>query len=331
MTNATNGRPTRATDTTGARQAVEPIVELEDVSKQFGDKEAVGGVSLAVGPRQIFGLIGPSGCGKTTTIRLLLGVLAPTTGTVRVLRSDPRHFTTNQRQAIGYTPQGFFLYPSLTVMENINFVAGLFGLSFFRRRRPIREVLELLEIWDARKRLARDLSGGMKRRLELACALVHRPSLVFIDEPTAGLDPVLRGKIWDHLRTLRERDTTVFVTTQYIDEIENCDNVAILNEGRLVAVGSPEGLRRKAMGGEAVEVEADQVSPQSVARLRDLDVVKEVRWTGRGDLWVLVDDAATATPAITQTLQMQGETVLAVRPYVPTFEEVFKRVVGAAL
>lgn len=309
--------------------AATPIVELKQASKSFGDTTAVDQLTMAIAAGQIFGLIGPSGCGKTTTIRMLLGVLAPTAGSVEVMGQDPVHFSTSQRERIGYTPQGFFLYPTLTVYENVRFVASLFGMSWRARRRRVREVLEFLELWDARNRLGQHLSGGMKRRLELACALVHQPSLLFVDEPTAGLDPVLRNKIWTYLRTLRDQSTTVLVTTQYIDETEHCDNVAILNLGRLIAIGSPAALRRKAMGGEALEVVAEPMTPASIKILRSLPEVRGVGWTENGALRVVVDDAASATPLITETLTQGGQTVEAVRPVVPSFDEVFRRIVGA--
>ncbi|MFI5268268.1 MAG: ABC transporter ATP-binding protein [Chloroflexota bacterium] len=308
--------------------AASPIVELKQASKAFGETLAVDRLSMAIAPGQVFGLIGPSGCGKTTTIRLLLGVLQPTSGTVCVMGSDPPHFSTELREQIGYTPQGFFLYPTLTVYENVRFVASLFGMGWRRRRTRIRQVLEFMELWDARRRLARQLSGGMQRRLELACALVHEPRLIFVDEPTAGLDPVLRTKIWDMLRTLRDQGVTIFVTTQYIDEIEHCDNVAILDHGRLLAIGTPEALRRKAIGGEVVEVQAADVSREAMTALRQLPEVKSIRWTDAG-LRVVVEDAAVATPAITETLQERGQVVEAVRPVVASFDDVFKRIVGS--
>ncbi|HEX6513637.1 MAG TPA: ABC transporter ATP-binding protein, partial [Chloroflexota bacterium] len=157
--------------------AAEAVVEMTEATKSFGHVLAVDHLSLALAPGQLFGLIGPSGCGKTTTIRLLLGVLTPNGGKVRVFGTPPPHFTTHQREQIGYAPQIFFLYPTLTVLENMRFVAGLFGMGWLRRRQRTREVLQFLELWDARRRLAGQLSGGMRRRLELACALVHDPSL----------------------------------------------------------------------------------------------------------------------------------------------------------
>jgi ABC-2 type transport system ATP-binding protein len=309
--------------------AAASVVTLVDVSKKFGRAEAVAHLSLNVEQGQIFGLIGPSGSGKTTTIRLLVGVLKPDGGEIRVMGSDPRHFSTRQREQIGYSPQGFFLYPTLTVRENMRFVAGLFGVGWRKRRRRAREVLQVLELWDARDRLTRNLSGGMQRRLELACALVHDPTLLFVDEPTAGLDPLLREKIWAFLRSLRSQGTTVFVTTQLIEEIRHCDNVAIMNRGKLAALGSPDALRRQAMRGEVVEVAVENLTPDGLRQLRGLDGVNAVRWTDDGDLRVMVDDAAHASPLVTQMLATVGGKVTAVREYVPSFDEVFKRLVEA--
>jgi len=307
----------------------EPVADLAEVTKSFVGSDAVRDLSLSVRGGQIFGLIGPSGCGKTTTIRLLVGVLAPTKGQIRVMGSDPRRFTTSQRERIGYAPQGFFLYPTLTVKENLRFVASLFGIGWFARRRRVKRVLTFLELWDARKRLTRHLSGGMQRRLELACALVHDPTILFVDEPTTGLDPVLREKIWEYLRALRSEGRTVFVTTQLIDEIEHCDTVAIMNRGRLVATGSPAALRQQAMGGEVVEVEADGVTQDDLSRLRELPGIQRVQWTNDGALRVIADNAATATPAITAVLQRGGDRVAAVREFVPSFDEVFKQIVSS--
>lgn len=308
--------------------STEPIVQLTNATKAFGDTVAVDALNVAVAPGQIFGLIGPSGCGKTTTIRMLLGVLKPTDGEAMVMGTDPTKFNTRQHEQIGYAPQGFVLYPTLTTYENVRFVASLFGMRLWRRRSRIREVLSYLELWDVRNRLARDLSGGMKRRLDLACALVHEPLLLFVDEPTTGLDPVLRTKIWDLLRELRDRGLTVFVSTQHIDEIARCDNVGVMDRGRLVGLGTPESLRRSAVGGEILEVEADHVSREAVAAVRSLPAVKRVRYSENGALQLVVEDAAVATPAVTETLHDRGEVVEAVRPVVPSFDDVFRHLVG---
>jgi ABC-2 type transport system ATP-binding protein len=308
--------------------AAPPVAVLEDVTKSFGRTTVIDHLSLSVTPGQIYGMIGPSGCGKTTTVRLLLGILAPDEGQINVLGVEPSHFTSRHREQIGYTPQGFYLYPTLSVKENANFVAGLYGVGFFKRRRRVREVLRFLELWDARKRLARDISGGMQRRLELACALIHEPRLLLVDEPTAGLDPVLREKIWDHLRTLCDRGATVVVTTQYIDEAVYCDTVAVLNKGRLAAFGTPDELRERAMGGEALEINAP-ITREEMRVLWALPEVHSVEQTGPDRVRVLVEDAATAMPAVARALQERGIDVEALHPHVPTFDEVFMKIVEA--
>jgi len=172
------------------------IVSVRNVRRAFGDVVAVDDVSLEVPRGTILGVIGPSGSGKTTLVRMLTGTLRPTAGELRVLGQEPSRFTRYAREHIGYMPQHFSLSEELTASENVGFVASLFGLLWPRRRRRVREVLELVDLWDARGRRARFLSGGMQRRLELACALVHDPTLLFVDEPTAGLDPMLRQAIW---------------------------------------------------------------------------------------------------------------------------------------
>jgi ABC-2 type transport system ATP-binding protein len=190
-------------------------------------------------------------------------------------------------------------------------------------------VLQFLELWEARKRLARDISGGMQRRLALACALMHDPRLLFVDEPTAGLDPVLREKIWEHLRHLRDEGRTIVVTTQYIDEATYCDTVAVMNKGRIAAIGTPDDLRRQAIGGDLLEVESEQpLNREDVVALWQLDGVQSVdRQTDRC-LKLMVEDVTTATPAVTRVLTERGHDVTAARPYVPSFEEVFLAIVG---
>lgn len=304
-------------------------VELESVTKAFGEARVLEDISLRIEPGQVCGLIGPSGCGKTTLVRLLVGLANPTAGTVRVEGVQPAKFTTRDREQIGYTPQGFILYPTLTVMENAKFVAQLYGVGWRQRRRRIREVLTFLEIWDARKRMASDISGGMQRRLSLACALIHQPRILFVDEPTAGLDPVLRNKIWSYLQQYRDRGNSVIVTTQYIDEAIYCDSVAVLNRGGVVAYGTPESLRQQALGGEALDVEGNQFERGDIVALYELPSVRSVQWTDRGELRLSVDDIGAATVAITETLHNRGTEVTAVRPYLPTFDEVYMKLVGS--
>ena len=304
------------------------VVRMSGVSKSFGTVDVLKGVSLNACAGEVLGLIGPSGCGKTTVVKLLVGLLSPDDGIVEVVDSAPTAFTSRDRRQIGYTPQGFILYPSLTVQQNARFVAGLYGMGWRHRRRRVREVLKFLELWEARNRLARDISGGMQRRLSLACALLHSPRILFVDEPTAGLDPVLRAKVWQHIQDLRDGGCTVFVTTQHMDEATYCDRIAVMREGSVLAIGTPDDLRKRAMQGDMIEVEAAHLSRADVVALWDLACVKRVDWRSTRHIWLAVDDSGTAVPDITEALHSRGVEVEAVRPCVPTFDEVFMNLVS---
>jgi ABC-2 type transport system ATP-binding protein len=312
----------------------EAVVIARDVTKQYGGLNAVEELSLDVPPQSIFGFIGPSGSGKTTTIRLLTGVARPTAGEVFVLGQPPSTFTPAERARVGYLPQLSVLFPTMSLRENLQFVASLYGMPL-RRAAKLREVLELVELWDHRSKRLRDASGGMQRRLALAAALVHDPDLVFLDEPTAGIDPVLRKKLWERFRELREEGRTLFVTTQYVGEAEYCDFVAVVAEGRILAADTPEGLRRRAFGGALLEVRTGQpLSEPVLAELRDLPEVSQAPQASSDGLAVrlVVDDAARAIPRVTELLDRHGIVADAVQEERPPFDDVFVRLVedGAA-
>jgi len=296
-------------------------VEATGLTRRFADVVAVAGIDLQVSQGTLLGIVGPSGSGKTTTIRMFIGTLAPTSGEVRVLDERPARFRRRTRELIGYMPQRSILYPDLTVAENVDFAASMFGLLLFRRRRRKRQVLELLDLWPVRGRRAGQLSGGMLRRLSLACALVHEPALLVLDEPTAGIDPILRRTVWDELHRLRDRGVTVLATTQYVTEAEECDEVALIAGGRVVAFGSPDELRRRAMGGDRLELTTAQAF--DAVRLVNVAAVRNVQQTGLRDFRVSVDDAGSATPEIVDAIVASGAEVSSVREYRPSFEEVF--------
>ena len=302
-----------------------PIV-MTEVTRRFGGFTAVDGISMDVPHGTILGLIGPSGSGKTTVIRMLNGTLEPTSGEVRVLGADPRQFKRRTRERIGYVPQRFELYEELTTQENVSFAASLFGVLWPWRPRRVRETLEALELWDVRDRRAKSLSGGMQRRLMLAAALAHLPSLLFIDEPTAGIDPILRQKIWHEFRRLRDEGRTLLVTTQYVGEAENCDLVALIAEGRLIAMDEPEQLRHKALGGDVIEI----LTTRAVdgAFLSDTPGVKEVRQNGPRRLLVITQQAGTTAPRLMDAIRAQGAEVVSSSEYHPTFDEVFTELVA---
>ena len=304
-----------------------PVVDLRNVSRRFNGLTAVDDLSLSVPAGAMVGMIGPSGSGKTTTVRMATGTLNPTFGEISVLGESPSHFSRRAREQIAYMPQLFSLYDDLTAGENVNFVAGLFGFAWWRRGTLIRRALETVDLWEARNRLARDLSGGMQRRLELACALVHDPMVLFLDEPTAGIDPVLRQSIWASLRRLRDAGRTLLITTQYVSDAEYCDQVVLLARGRLVAIDEPEALRRRAYGGDVLQVHTERpVDPQMLAEVPHLT---SVRQDAPQRLTVVTDDAGSASPAIVEALRRQDVAVASVEEYQPTYDDAFALLIGA--
>ena len=317
---ASERRPGASTDGSAA------VVSVVGVSRKFGDRVVVRDMDLDVAAGTILGIVGPSGSGKTTTIRMVTGALAPTTGNIRVLGQRPTRFTRSMRERIGYMPQLFTLYPDLTARENVDFVASLLGLLWPRRRRRTKEVLTLLQLWDARNRRASNMSGGMQRRLELACALVHQPDLLILDEPTAGIDPLLRVTIWEELHRLRDAGRTLMVTTQYVSEAEECDQVALIAGGRLIAYAPPEELRRQATGGDIIEIETAKVVDAS--SFESLPGVLHVRQLEPRRIRVTVEDAATGLPGVVEAVGATGAEVASAQEQRISFDEVFAELVA---
>jgi ABC-2 type transport system ATP-binding protein len=306
----------------------ETVVSMRNVSRAFDSRTVVREMNLTVSAGTILGVIGPSGAGKTTTIRMLTGALPPTSGEIEVLGQRPTSFSRRTRERIGYMPQLFALYPDLTAGENVDFVASLFGLLLWRRRRRVQEVLKLVQLWDARGTRAGRLSGGMQRRLELACALVHGPTLLILDEPTAGIDPILRVTVWEELHRLRDAGRTLLVTTQYVHEAEECDQVALIAHGRLIALAPPDELRRSATGGDVIEVETTDLFDGS--NLEAVPGVLAIRQLDGHRLRVTVDHAATKLPAVVDAIGVAGGNVASAREVRLTFDEVFAELVARA-
>lgn len=307
-------------------EATGPVIKAEHVDYLFTPELGVHDLTFQVPAGVIFGLVGPSGCGKTTTVRLLNGMYRPTTGKLAVLGEEPSRFSHATRENIGYLAQHLTLYPMLTAYENLNFVASLYGMGIFSRRKRLKSLLRFVELYDARNRLASKLSGGMQRRLQLACALGHDPQLIFADEPTAGTDPVLRGKFWEHFRSLRDEGHTLFVTTQYIGEIEHCDVVGIMRAGRLLMVDTPEGLRKRAFGGDVIRLAIDPTRAQKAVQLLNAeDIVSDARrsFGQPGLIYVSTNDAATAMPLLLGILQDHEIDVQQADRYIPPFDDVF--------
>ncbi len=307
------------------------VIIATELTKIFNDETAVKDVSFRVEQGQIFGFIGPSGSGKTTAVRLLTGLYLPTSGHASVLGANPSNFTQSTREKIGYMPQLFVLYPDLTVWENMNFAASIYGMSLFRRNKRLNELLDFVELRDHKGKLAKNISGGMQRRLSLAATMVHNPHLLFLDEPTAGIDPVLRRKFWDQFKELQAQGRTIFVTTQYVGEAAYCDLVGVMANGRLLMVETPEGLRRHAYGGEVVDLtlKVPLSYEQHFLPLRRLSFVEkgQVDRTGEHSLRLIVDEASTAMPAIIEWARTNQVEIESIEEFLPPFDDVFVEIV----
>lgn len=303
----------------------EVVIHTHDLTKQFNGTTAVDHVTMDIPQGSIFGFIGPSGCGKTTTLRLLLGIYEPTEGEALILGKSPQEFDRRQRERIGYMPQLFVLYPDLTVWENLNFAASLYGYPF-RRHTRLKELLDLVELTGHEGKLARHISGGMQQRLSLAAALVHDPELIFLDEPTAGIDPVLRRKFWDHFQKLKEDGHTLFITTQYVSEAAYCDYVGVMADGRLLMIETPTELRRRALGGDVIQINTTRLlSRLELEEVRTKPFVKERKVTLLPDLTlqVVVDDAGSAMPNLLAWLSEKQIEIERASEYNPPFDDVF--------
>jgi ABC-2 type transport system ATP-binding protein len=237
-----------------APPSAEPVIVTDRLSRRFGDLVAVRDVSLEVRTGEIFGVLGPNGAGKSTTIRMLCGILDPTSGSGRVVGFDIQRDAERIKERIGYMTQRFSLYEDLSVEENLSFYAGIYGVSWGRRRARVNAVLESSGLVDRRKQLAGTLSGGWKQRVALASATIHEPPLLFLDEPTAGVDPVSRRDFWEQIHRIAHAGTTVLLTTHYMDEAERCHRLAFIFRGTLLDVGTPAEVvdRRKLAGVEIV-------------------------------------------------------------------------------
>ncbi len=293
------------------------VVHTRELTKRFGDFTAVDRVSFEIFPGEVIGLLGPNGSGKTTTIRMLLGLLLPTSGEADVLGFDVYKQAEEIRKRVGYVSQRFALYFDLTVMENLQFYAGVYGVS---DRRRLDEVLELVGLAEFRNMLVSRLSTGWRQRLALASAIVHRPKLFFLDEPTSGVDPTARRAFWDLIYRLVEQGTTALVTTHYMDEAEYCSRVGVMSAGRLLALDSPGALKRDALPGRAWDVYA-QPMLSALASLEGCACVLRAGLAG--------DHLRAITPLETDETTLRGQLtreeirVDLIEPAEPTLEDVF--------
>jgi drug efflux transport system ATP-binding protein len=302
-----------------------PVV-VQDLSRHFGDFTAVDSVTFAVEPGEIFGFLGPNGAGKTTTIKILTGLLAPSAGEGRVAGFDIRTQRAQIKRNIGYMSQRFSLYTDLTVNENIDLFGGLYGVMGDRLEERREWILRLSELEDAGKRVTADLPLGWKQRLALGCAMVHEPPILFLDEPTSGVDPVARRRFWDLIDELSQAGATIFVSTHYMEEAEYCHRLALLNRGRLIALDRPRALRTRVVE-PILEVKTDD-APHAVEALLGVPGILDAAMFGR-KLHVTVADLDEGMARVRQTLTSAGRHIERIVSIEPSLEDVFVSLVRA--
>ncbi len=307
---------------------METMIAADAVSMTYDGRTGVHDLDFEVPAGSLIALVGPSGAGKSTIVRLLTGLLDRESGMLEVLGRDPGEFDAETRAQLGYLPQSSVLYPTLSIRENLDFVASTYGLRGSARAKAADRILEFVELADVADRRLADTSGGMQRRVGLAAALIHEPKMLFLDEPTAGLDPILRRSVWDHFVELREAGRTLLVTTQYVGEASYCDRIALLEEGRILEFGAPEDLRRSAFGGELVDVVFTEPPSYGDVELFGSRVgATEIATLGPATVRLTVPDAGQAIPLVASTADDVGLSVAETERYLPDFDDVFVRIV----
>ena len=300
------------------------VIKIENLKKSYGDILAVNNISLSIEPGEMFGLVGPDGAGKTTTIRVLCGLLRPDFGSVEVLNSDLKKKKKEIQNQIGYLSQKFSLYGDLSVDENIEFFADIHNVKKIEKRRD--ELLAFTRLTPFRDRLAEKLSGGMRQKLALACSLIHKPKIIFLDEPTTGVDPVSRRDFWKILSDLQKDGITILMTTPYLDEAERCNRVALMNRGEIIAVDTPQNIKAS-INKEVIEIITNDIK-------MTYSLLKEKFGTDAqifGDRINLVtDDDKSAIDNIKTMLQKNNLTLINYRTITPSLENVFIHLVKKA-
>ena len=317
MSNIQSPIPNPQPPTSNLQHAVEAV----ELTKQFDSFTAVDRVSFTVRRGEIFGFLGPNGAGKTTTIRMLLGLIIPTSGRATVLGFDIIRQVGEIQQRIGYMSQRFSLYDDLTVAENLNFFGGTYGVRRKRLQERKAYVLAMAGLQGRENELAGNLSGGWRQRLALGCAILHEPEMIFLDEPTAGVDPISRREFWELLYALSDEGRTIFVTTHYMDEAEHCHRLAFIQRGRLVALGSPEEIKLEKMRGQVMEI--DCAAPEvAMGILRETGLFDEVSLYG-ALIHVVAENAEAHRPQVRAVLQEAGVEIRSMEIIAPSLEDVF--------
>lgn len=305
----------------------EPSVTLKDITKRFGDFVAVDRVSLEVEKGEIFGFLGPNGAGKSTTIRMLCGILAPTSGSGSVVGFDVGRNAERIKERIGYMSQRFSLYEDLTVEENIDFYSGIYKIPQDKKLERKEWVLDMAGLRTHRSSKTGILSAGWKQRLALGCAILHEPPVIFLDEPTSGVDPISRRNFWDLIYRLAEQGTTIFVTTHYMDEAEYCDRLGLIYRGQLIALGTPEELKTGFMKEDVIEVSCGSVH-DAMELIERIAGIRHAALFGRG-LHVVAENVSQAMPSIIEALSAEGIAVQSMEKILPSLEDVFVSLIEA--
>ncbi len=301
-------------------------IEVEHLTRRFNDFDAVDDVSFHVETGEVFGWLGPNGAGKTTTIRMMLGLMSPTDGKIRILGYDPVTESREIHKSVGYMSQQFTLYNNLTAIENIRFYGKAYGLKNGDLAVRAEEILEMAGLANNFRRLTGTLSGGWRQRLALGCAIVHHPKLIFLDEPTAGVDPVSRRDFWRLIYSLSESGTTILVTTHYMDEAELCQRIGLMNKGRLIAIGTPPELKKTQMRGQVLEISTDDPGKTLILlqSVKDDETIplEDVALYG-AQVHAVVSDAGGQVDAIRALLESHQVKINGIEWIKPSLDDVF--------
>ena len=296
-------------------------VVVDNLRKQFGSFVAVEQLNLKIPKGEVFGFLGPNGAGKSTTIRMLCGLLKPTSGRASVAGFDVGRNPEQVRQNIGYMSQKFSLYNDLKVIENLRLFAGLYSVPSNSLKERIEWALQMANLKGQENLITGTLPGGWKQRLALGCAVLHKPPILFLDEPTSGVDPITRHQFWDLIHQMASEGVTVFVTTHYMEEAEYCNRLALIFRGKIVALGTPSELKHNFMTGELLLIECQPLGT-AVEALQQAPDVMDAAVFGNA-LHLVVRDAAAAIPSITKFLESRGVTLSRIEKIRPTLEDVF--------
>ena len=313
--------PDAAISTATTNSASTNSVVIENLVKRFGAFTAVDKLNITVGKGEVFGFLGPNGAGKSTTIRMLCGLIRPTSGRAQVAGFDVGRKPEAVRQNIGYMSQKFSLYNDLKVIENLRLFAGLYSVPSAKLKERIEWALEMSNLKGQEDLITGTLPGGWKQRLALGCAVLHQPPILFLDEPSSGVDPISRRQFWDLIQRMAEDGVTVFVTTHYMEEAEYCNRLALIFRGKMVALGTPSELKRDSMKGELLLIECTPLGP-AVEALQSAPGILDAAVFGNA-LHLVVEDAAAAEARIKAFLQEKQITVTRIEKIRPTLEDIF--------